>query len=99
MTSTAHTVSAVMVKSVRYDPVKDFAPVSWSPIPPLSSSRAKDFPANDIKGLIALAKKQPGKLNFATSASARPRTSAGELLRQMAGIDVKHIPYRTTPRW
>ncbi len=57
----------------------------------------KDFPANDIKGLIALAKKDPGKLNFADVGIGSTQNFAGELLRQMANIDTKHIPYSNTP--
>src|SRR5664279_1583779 len=86
MTSPAHTVSATMLKAIRYDAVKDYAPVSWVADSAFVFVAKKDFPANDIKELIALAKASPGKLNF-----------AGELMRQMAGIDVKHIPYRNTP--
>jgi len=57
----------------------------------------KDFPANDIKGLVALAKASPGKLNFASVGLGSTQHFAGELLRQSTGIDVKHIPYRGTP--
>ena len=97
MTSPAHTVSAAMLKSVRYDAVKDYAPVSLGRQLGLRLRREKRFPANDIKGLIALAKASPGKLNFADVGVGSTQNFAGELLRQMAGIDVKHIPYRNTP--
>ena len=97
MTSPAHTVSAAMLKSIRYDAVKDFAPVSWVADSAFVFVAKKDFPANDIKGLIALAKASPGKLNFADVGVGSTQNFAGELMRQMAGIDVKHIPYRNTP--
>jgi tripartite-type tricarboxylate transporter receptor subunit TctC len=97
MTSPAHTVSAVMLKAVRYEPVKDYAPVSWVADSAFVFVAKKDFPANDIKGLIALAKASPGKLNFADVGVGSTQNFAGELLRQMAEIDVKHIPYRNTP--
>ncbi len=97
MTSPAHTVSAAMLKSIRYDAVKDFAPVSWVADSAFVFVAKKDFPANDIKGLIALAKASPGKLNFADVGVGSTQNFAGELLRQMADIDVKHIPYRNTP--
>ncbi|MGH6726487.1 MAG: tripartite tricarboxylate transporter substrate binding protein [Pseudolabrys sp.] len=97
MTSPAHTVSAAMLKSIRYDAIKDFAPVAWVADSAFVFVAKKDFPANDIKGLIALAKASPGELNFADVGVGSTQNFAGELLRQMAGIDTKHIPYRNTP--
>jgi tripartite-type tricarboxylate transporter receptor subunit TctC len=97
MISAGHTVSAVMIKSVRYDAVKDFAPVALVGQGAFVFVARKDFPANDIKGLIALAKASPGKLNFASVGLGSTQHFAGELFRQMTGIDVKHIPYRGTP--
>jgi tripartite-type tricarboxylate transporter receptor subunit TctC len=97
MISAGHTVSAVMIKSVRYDAVKDFAPVALVGQGAFVFVARKGFPANDIKGLIALAKASPGKLNFASVGLGSTQHFAGELFRQMTGIDVKHIPYRGTP--
>lgn len=97
MISAGHTVSAVMLKSLRYDSVKDFAPVAMVARGAFVIVARKDFPANDIKGLIALAKASPGKLNFASVGQGSTQHFAGELFRQMAGIDVKHVPYRGTP--
>ena len=97
MTSPAHTVSAAMLKAVPYEPVKSYAPVSWVADSAFVFVARKDFPANDIKGLIALAKKEPGKLNFADVGVGSTQNFAGELLRQMANIDTKHIPYSNTP--
>jgi tripartite-type tricarboxylate transporter receptor subunit TctC len=96
MTSPAHTVSAAMLKAIRYDAVKDFAPVSWVADSAFVFVARKDFAANDIKGLVALAKKSPGKLNFADVGVGSTQNFAGELMRQMTGIDTKHIPYRST---
>lgn len=96
MTSPAHTVSAAMLKAIRYDAVKDFAPVSWVADSAFVVIARKNFPANDIKGLVALAKKSPGKLNFGDVGVGSTQNFAGELLRQMTGIDTKHIPYRST---
>ena len=97
MTSPAHTVSAAMLKAIRYDAVKDYAPVSWVADSAFVFVARKEFPANDIKGLIALAKASPGKLNFADVGVGSTQNFAGELMRQMTDIDVKHIPYRNTP--
>jgi tripartite-type tricarboxylate transporter receptor subunit TctC len=97
MLSTGHTVSAAMLKSLRYDSVKDFAAVALVADSAFVIVARKDFPANDIKGLVALAKASPGKLNFASVGVGSTQHFAGELLRQRTGIDVKHIPYRGTP--
>jgi tripartite-type tricarboxylate transporter receptor subunit TctC len=97
MTSPAHTVAVAMLKSMRYDAIKDFAAVSWVADSCFVFVARKDFPVNDIKGLIALAKKDPGKLNFADVGTGSTQNFSGELMRQMAGIDVKHIPYSNTP--
>ena len=96
MISAGHTVSAVMLKSVRYDAVKDFAPVALVADSAFVVVARKDFPADDIKGLVALAKASPGKLNIASVGLGSTQHFAGELLSQMTGIDVKHIPYRVT---
>jgi tripartite-type tricarboxylate transporter receptor subunit TctC len=97
MTSPAHTVSATMLKSMRYDAQKDFADVSLVADSAFVFVAKKDFPANDIQGLVKLAKASPGKLNFADVGVGSTQNFAGELLRQMTDIDVKHIPYSSTP--
>jgi tripartite-type tricarboxylate transporter receptor subunit TctC len=97
MISTGHTISAVMLKSLRYDAVKDFAAVAMVADSAFVVVARKDFPTSNIKGLVTLAKASPGKLNFASVGQGSTQHFAGELLRQSTGIDVKHIPYRNTP--
>jgi tripartite-type tricarboxylate transporter receptor subunit TctC len=97
MTSPAHTVSAAMLKAVPYETVKSYAPVSLVADSSFVFVARKDFPADDIRGLIALAKKDPGKLNFADVGIGSTQNFCGALFVQMAGIDVKHIPYSNTP--
>jgi tripartite-type tricarboxylate transporter receptor subunit TctC len=97
MTSPAHTVSAAMLKAIRYDAVKDFAPVSWVADSAFVFVARKDFPADDIQGLVKLAKASPGKLNYGDVGVGSTQNFAGVLMRQMTGVDVKHIPYRNTP--
>ena len=88
MISAGHTVSAVMLKTVPYDAVKDFAPVALVANSAFVIVARKDFPADDIKGLVALAKALPGKLNFASVGVGSTQHFAGELLKQKTGIDV-----------
>ena len=98
MISTGHAVSAMMVKSVRYDAVKDFAPVARIADSTFVVVARKDFPANDVRGLVALAKKTPGRLNFGTVSVGSTQHFASELLKQMSGVDVKIVQYRQTPQ-
>ena len=97
MISTGHAISAVMLKSQPYDAVKDFAAVAMVANSGFVVVARKDFGANDIKGLVALAKASPGKLNFASVGVGSTQHFAGELLAQDTGIKVTHVPYRGTP--
>jgi tripartite-type tricarboxylate transporter receptor subunit TctC len=54
-----------------------------------------DLPAHTLPELVALARAQPGKLNFASSGNGAPGHLAGEMLKQMAGIDMLHVPYKS----
>jgi tripartite-type tricarboxylate transporter receptor subunit TctC len=97
MISAGHTVSAVMIKAQPYDAIKDFAPVGIVGHSAFAVITYKDFPANDFKGLIELAKKEPGKLNYATVGIGSTQHLTAELLRQRAGIQAQHVSFRTTP--
>lgn len=97
MISAGHTVSAVMIKSQPYDAVKDFAPVGIVGHSAFAVITYRDFPANDFKGLVELAKKEPGKLNYATVGIGSTQHLTAELLRQRAGIQAQHVSFRTTP--
>ena len=85
MISAGHTVSAVMVKSLGYDPIKDFAPVGLIANSALVLVAGKDFPANDVKGLVEIAKKEPGKLNFASVGVGSTQHLTAELFNQRTG--------------
>lgn len=87
--------NVAMFKSLSYDPLKDFEPLTAIGSAPTFLMVHPSLPASDVKELVALAKKQPGKLNFA-SGSASTRMS-GEMLKTKAGIDIVHVPYKSTP--
>jgi tripartite-type tricarboxylate transporter receptor subunit TctC len=95
--SGGHSVSAAMMKSLPFEPVKDFAAVGLIGTSAFVFVANKDFPANNINELVALAKAQPGKLNFASVGVGSTQHFAGELLHQMTGMQVQHVPYRGTP--
>ncbi|HWL31496.1 MAG TPA: tripartite tricarboxylate transporter substrate binding protein [Xanthobacteraceae bacterium] len=96
MISTGHTVSAVMIKSQAYDAVKDFAPVGIVANSAIAIVVAKDFPANDLKGLIDLIKSNPGKYNYGTVGVGSTQHLTAELFRQRAGLQIQAVSFRTT---
>jgi len=96
MISTGHTVSAAMIKSQAYDAVKDFAPVGVFANSAIAIVVPKDFPANDLKGLIEIVKKDPGKYNYATVGVGSTQHLIAELFRQRAGLQAQSVSFRTT---
>jgi tripartite-type tricarboxylate transporter receptor subunit TctC len=97
MMSNAHAVSAAMYKTLPYDPVKDFQMLSLVATAGLVMITAPEFPASDVKGAIALLKADPGKYNFGSAGVGTTQQFAAELMNQMAGVKITHVPYRSTP--
>lgn len=83
-----------IVKSVPYDPVKDFTHVSLVASAPYVLLANPTLPVKNVQELIALAKSQPGKLNFASGGNGTGIHMAGELLNHVAGIRIVHVPYK-----
>ncbi len=81
-------------KSLPYDPVKDFAPISLVATQNLMLLVHPSVPARSVRELTALAKKQPGKLSFASAGNGTGGHLSGELYRMLAGIDLLHVPYK-----
>lgn len=77
-----------------YDPVKDFAPVSLVASTPYVLEVGPASPARSVKDLITIAKKQPGKLSYASGGTGTPSHLGMELFKTMAGIDLLHVPYK-----
>jgi tripartite-type tricarboxylate transporter receptor subunit TctC len=94
--SMGHSVSAVMVKQVPYDPVEDFAPVGIFTNSAFVVVVPKNSPATDIKSLIEYVNKQPGKLNYSTVGLGSTQHLIAEDLRQRAAINAQAVSYRTT---
>ena len=94
-TNTTHAANEHLFKKLPYDPVKDFEPVTALNKGSQILIINKNFPANNVKELIGLAKKNPGRYTFGSgSASSR---LAVELFQQMAGIQLLHVPYKSSP--
>jgi tripartite-type tricarboxylate transporter receptor subunit TctC len=93
-TASTHGINSAVYKSLPYDAVKDFAPVTIVASTPNIIAVHPSVPARNLQELMALAKAQPGKLNYgSTSLGGTPHMSA-ELLKMMAGIDMVHVPYK-----
>jgi tripartite-type tricarboxylate transporter receptor subunit TctC len=79
-----------------FDPRKDLVPVSVAAVAPLILTANPGFPAKDVRELIAYAKANPGKVNFGSSGIGAAAHLTTELLKQTAGIDMVHVPYKGT---
>jgi tripartite-type tricarboxylate transporter receptor subunit TctC len=93
-TNGTHTYMAVTEKSLSYDPIKDFTPVSLVGSYGLLMVLHPSVPAQNIAEFIAYAKANPGKLNYASSGPGSGLHFAGEVFKSMAGIDMVHVPYK-----
>ena len=80
-----------------YDTNTAFAPITQVATASLLIATRPDFPANNVKELIALAKASPGKIIFASPGFAATQHFAGEMFKQTAGIDLLHVPFKTSP--
>ena len=94
-TNSPHSAQPFLAKSVSYDPVKDFAPISRTGSFTLLLVVHPDVPAKSIAELISYAKANPGKLTYASGNTSG--IVAGETLKRWAGLDILHVPYKTVP--
>ena len=93
----AHAANATLYAGkLPFDPVRGFAPISLAAVAPLILTVNNSFPAKDVRELIAYAKANPGKVNFGSSGIGAAAHLTTELLKQTAGIDMVHIPYKGT---
>jgi len=94
-TNTTHAANEHLYKSLPYDPIKDFEPVTLLGKGGQIMIVNPKVPAKTVAEFIALAKKEPGKLTFGSGSSSS--RIAGELLQQMAHIQILHVPYKSNP--
>jgi tripartite-type tricarboxylate transporter receptor subunit TctC len=93
-TTSTHAVAAGAYSKLPYDPVRHFAPISLVAITPYLLVVNPQVPANTLSELVALAKSQPGKLNYASAGNGSTTHLAMEMLKDVAKIDLVHIPYK-----
>ncbi len=82
------------LRSLTYDPARDFEPISLLTLQPFLLLVTNSLPVGSVAELVAMAKAQPGKLNFGSFGTGTSTHLMGELLRVITGADVTHIPYR-----
>jgi tripartite-type tricarboxylate transporter receptor subunit TctC len=90
-------IAAVTRKQMRYDTLTAFTPIGMVATASLAVVARPDFPANNVKELIALAKADPNKVVFASPGFAATQHFAGEMFKQAAGVSLLHVPFKTTP--
>ena len=88
------TINPFLYRKVPFDPVKDFDPVMVVGVAPYMLAVNPSVPAKNLRELVALAKASPGKLNYASAGNGTVNHLLGEMLKNMAGIDIVHVPYR-----
>ncbi len=89
-----HAINPVIMKDLPYDTFKDFVPVTLLARLPLVMGVWSGLPANTMAEFIALAKRQPGKLNYASVGAASSNRLYSEYMHSLAGIELAHIPYK-----
>ncbi|TXJ26882.1 MAG: tripartite tricarboxylate transporter substrate binding protein [Afipia sp.] len=94
LTATHHVINPSLYAKLPYDTQKDFSPVAVVASAPNALVVNKDFPAKTVADLIAMAKKEPGKYSFGSAGIGGANHLSGELFKQMAGVDIVHVPYK-----
>jgi tripartite-type tricarboxylate transporter receptor subunit TctC len=88
------TINQTLYRHLPFDPATDFAPIALFAVAPIVLMVHPGVPARDVQELIALAKKAPGTINFASAGIGTTNHLSGELFKSMANIDIVHVPYR-----
>lgn len=94
-TNTTHSANPYLLKSLTYDPVKDFAPIARTGDLPFMLVIHPDLPAKSVAELVAYGKANPGKLSYASGSSSA--IVSGATFAHNAGIDLLHVPYKSSP--
>jgi tripartite-type tricarboxylate transporter receptor subunit TctC len=94
LTATHHVINPSLFRKLPYDTQRDFSPIAVIATAPNALFVNKGFPANTVGELMAMAKKDPGKLSFGSTGVGGANHLSGEMFKQLAGIDLVHIPYK-----
>jgi tripartite-type tricarboxylate transporter receptor subunit TctC len=89
-----HAINGALYEKISYDPVKDFTPISFLASTPNVLIVNKKLGVNNLQELIELAKAKPDQLTFGSSGVGTSLHMSGELFKEMAGVQIRHIPYK-----
>ncbi|MCE9641913.1 MAG: tripartite tricarboxylate transporter substrate binding protein [Betaproteobacteria bacterium] len=90
----SHAVSPNLYRDPGYDPIKDFTPITVLVVSPMLLGVTPTLPVKSMRELIALAKKNPGTITYASGGGGSPMHMSAEIFKRMAGIDLVHVPYK-----
>ena len=96
LASMGNAVNTTLYGNLNYDFLRDIAPVAGISREPLGMEVHPSFPARSVPEFIAYAEANPGKISYASAGSGTSLHMAGELFKMMAGIDMVHVPYRSS---
>ena len=94
LTINSHVVNPSLYKNLPFDAIKDFQPLTLVATAPNVLVARPNFPADNIRARIALAKQKPGQLTYASAGTGSGSHLAGVLFDSMAGVEMVHVPYK-----
>ena len=95
--STIHTINPSLYRSLSYDPVRDFTPITLIATTSQVLAVHPSLPVRTVKELIAYAKKRPGEINYSSAGNGSQPHLTAELFKSRTGIDIVHVPYKGAP--
>src|SRR5262245_803490 len=96
LASMGNAVNATLYGNLNYDFLRDMAPVASISREPLAMEVHPSFPVRSVAEFISYAKSNPGRISYASAGSGTSLHMAGELFKMMAGVDMVHVPYRSS---
>jgi tripartite-type tricarboxylate transporter receptor subunit TctC len=93
-TVSSHAINPALYRSIPYDPIRDYAPVSLVASYPLILAVNPTLGVKTVADLLALARQKPGTLNFSSSGNGSPGHLAGELFKMLGKVEMTHVPYK-----
>ena len=87
-------INAALYPKLAYDPARDFTAIALVAMAPVAIVVHPSQPVKDLAGLVALAKRMPGKLNYGSAGAGTPGHLTAEMFKAAAGIDIQHVPYK-----
>jgi len=94
LTASPHTINPSLYPNLTFDPIKDFAPITLVAVTPLVLVVHPSVPANSVSELLTWLRARPGKVNYGSAGSGSTLHLAGEMFKQVSGVDMVHVPYK-----